>query len=162
MRQRPTAQPIEKLPMMLNSPITPIDQIVTRASYNTGFRVPTFNQLFFGVTESPYSGKDLVDPGKCPTGKVDTTKPGCESITPTTLTGGSSGALHGRPGSPQQHGIADRGTRQASDVDRHHVHRDSPRDAGRRAPGAQREYRSGGHADGQRNAFHGKLDKLWL
>ena len=36
----------------------------------------------------------------------------------------------------------------------------SLRRLGRRAPGAQREYRSGGHADGQRNAFHGKLDKL--
>ena len=63
-------------------------QFLVRGSYNTGFRVPTFNQLFFGVTESPYSGKDLVDPGKCPTGKVDTTKPGCESITPTILSGG--------------------------------------------------------------------------
>jgi iron complex outermembrane receptor protein len=67
---------------------TPMAQFLVRGSYNTGFRVPTFNQLFFGVTESPYSGKDLVDPGKCPTGKVDTTKPGCESITPTILSGG--------------------------------------------------------------------------
>ena len=69
---------------------TPVDQLLVRGSYGTGFRVPTFNQLFFGVTESPYSGKDLVDPGKCPTLKVSTTA-GCESITPTILTGGKLG-----------------------------------------------------------------------
>jgi len=69
---------------------TPVDQLLVRGSYGTGFRVPTFNQLFFGVTESPYSGKDLVDPAKCPTLKVSTT-PGCESITPTILTGGKLG-----------------------------------------------------------------------
>ena len=67
---------------------TPIDSLLFRASYNTGFRVPAFNQLFFGITESPYSAKDLVDPAKCATGKVDTTKPGCESITPNILSGG--------------------------------------------------------------------------
>ncbi len=69
---------------------TPMDQFLVRGSYNTGFRVPTFSQLFFGVTQSPYSGKDMVDPAKCATGKVDTTKPGCEAITPTILFGGKS------------------------------------------------------------------------
>jgi iron complex outermembrane receptor protein len=59
-----------------------------RGAYSTGFRVPTFNQLFFGITESPYSGKDLVDPAKCASGKVDAAKPGCESITPNVYTGG--------------------------------------------------------------------------
>lgn len=67
---------------------TPVDEFLVRGSYSTGFRVPTFSQLFFGVTQSPYSGKDMVDPAKCATGKVDTTKPGCESITPTILFGG--------------------------------------------------------------------------
>ena len=65
----------------------PVEQVALRASYGTGFRVPTFSQLFFGVTESPYSGKDLVDPAKCPSGVVDAT-PGCEQVTPTILTGG--------------------------------------------------------------------------
>ncbi len=65
----------------------PIEQVALRASYSTGFRVPTFSQLFFGTTESPYSGKDMVDPAKCPTGVVSTT-PGCEAVTPTILTGG--------------------------------------------------------------------------
>ena len=68
---------------------TPVEQFLVRGSYNTGFRVPTFNQLFNGVTESPYSGKDLVDPAKCATGKVDAT-PACQAITPNTLTGGKA------------------------------------------------------------------------
>ena len=67
---------------------TPMEQLLFRGSYNTGFRVPNFSQLFFGVTRSQYVGKDLVDPGKCPTLLVDLTKPGCESITPDTLFGG--------------------------------------------------------------------------
>ncbi len=33
-----------------------------RGSYNTSFRVPTFNQIFNGVTISPYAGSDIVDP----------------------------------------------------------------------------------------------------
>lgn len=66
----------------------PVEQLMFRGSYNTGFRAPSFNQLFNGVTESTYAGKDLADPGKCATLKVDSTKPGCESITPVILTGG--------------------------------------------------------------------------
>ncbi len=69
---------------------TPVEEFLVRGSYSTGFRVPTFNQLFFGMTTSPYSGKDLVDPAKCAGGKVDLTKVGCESITPDIITGGKS------------------------------------------------------------------------
>jgi len=65
----------------------PMQEVLFRGSYNTGFRVPTFSQMFFGITESPYSGKDLVDPFKCPGGVVSTA-PGCASITPTILSGG--------------------------------------------------------------------------
>jgi iron complex outermembrane receptor protein len=65
----------------------PLPQLALRSSYSTGFRVPTFNQLFFGITESTYSGKDLVDPTKCAAGIVSST-PGCESITPSIFTGG--------------------------------------------------------------------------
>ncbi len=68
---------------------TPVEQFLVRGSYNTGFRVPTFNQLFNGVTESPYSGKDLVDPAQCPGGKVDGTV-ACQAINPNTLTGGKA------------------------------------------------------------------------
>ena len=67
----------------------PVQQLLFRGSYGTGFRVPSFNQLFNGITESPYSGKDLADPAKCPSNVVSAT-PGCESITPTILTGGKS------------------------------------------------------------------------
>jgi iron complex outermembrane receptor protein len=66
----------------------PLASLMFRGSYNTGFRAPAFNQLFNGITESPYAGKDLADPAKCPGLKVDSTKPGCESITPNTYTGG--------------------------------------------------------------------------
>lgn len=66
----------------------PIPELLLRGSYNEGFRAPSFNQLYNGITESPYAGKDLVDPAKCPGGLVDATKPGCESITPTTINGG--------------------------------------------------------------------------
>ncbi|MCD2517891.1 TonB-dependent receptor [Massilia sp. G4R7] len=66
----------------------PIPQLLFRGSYNEGFRAPSFNQLFNGITESPYAGKDLVDPAKCPTGLVDATRPGCEAINPTYITGG--------------------------------------------------------------------------
>jgi iron complex outermembrane receptor protein len=68
---------------------TPIEQLLFRGSYSEGFRVPTFNQLFNGVTEEPYSGKDLVDPAKCPSLVVSST-PGCEAITPTYLIGGKA------------------------------------------------------------------------
>ncbi|MFZ6656782.1 TonB-dependent receptor domain-containing protein [Undibacterium sp. TJN19] len=69
---------------------TPSDALLFRGSYNTGFRAPSFNQLFNGITESQYVGKDLVDPATCPTLKVDSTKPGCGSITPNTLNGGKA------------------------------------------------------------------------
>jgi iron complex outermembrane recepter protein len=66
----------------------PVKEVLFRGSYSEGFRVPTFSQQFFGVTEESYSGKDLVDPAKCATGIVDSTKPGCEAITPNIFTGG--------------------------------------------------------------------------
>lgn len=65
----------------------PVEQILIRGSYNTGFRVPSFNQLFNGVTVSPTSGATIVDPAKCPALVVSAT-PGCESILPNTAFGG--------------------------------------------------------------------------
>ncbi|URW76109.1 TonB-dependent receptor [Sphingomonas donggukensis] len=67
----------------------PFEPIMFRGSYNTGFRVPAFNQIFNGVTESPYSGSDLVDPIRCPTGVANLTDPGCAFIRPSILTGGN-------------------------------------------------------------------------
>ena len=67
----------------------PFDSLMLRGSYSTGFRVPTFNQLFNGVTESPYTGAGVPDPATCPTRVVSAT-PGCAAITFTTLFGGRS------------------------------------------------------------------------
>lgn len=67
----------------------PVDWLLFRASYNTGFRVPSFNQIFNGVTQSPNPGSTLVDYTKCPGKVVDPTIPGCEPITPDTLSGGN-------------------------------------------------------------------------
>jgi iron complex outermembrane recepter protein len=65
----------------------PLPQLLFRGGYNTGFRVPTFNQLFNGLTDSPTGSATLVDFSRCPAGVVSAT-PGCESIRPNVLTGG--------------------------------------------------------------------------
>ncbi|HEY0862611.1 MAG TPA: TonB-dependent receptor [Lacunisphaera sp.] len=41
---------------------TPIDQVLIRGSYSTGFRVPTFKQVFDPSFASIYAGADLTDP----------------------------------------------------------------------------------------------------
>ena len=66
----------------------PIDSLLFRGAYSTGFKVPSFNQLFNGVSEVQYTGLDLADPASCPGGVADTTTPGCESIRPDELFGG--------------------------------------------------------------------------
>ena len=67
----------------------PADWLLFRGSYNTGFRVPAFNQIFNGTTVSPNPGNTLVDPTRCPTGAVNPAIPGCAAITPDTLSGGN-------------------------------------------------------------------------
>lgn len=67
----------------------PWEPLMFRGSFNTGFRVPTFNQIFNGITESPYSGRDLADPVRCPGGIPNTTNPACAAIQPDILTGGN-------------------------------------------------------------------------
>ncbi len=70
----------------------PVDWLMFRANYNTSFRVPSFNQIFNGLTVSPYSGSDLADPVKCP-GGVPTSAFGsglaCAQIRPDIVTGGN-------------------------------------------------------------------------
>ncbi|MDH5432874.1 MAG: TonB-dependent receptor [Gammaproteobacteria bacterium] len=66
----------------------PVDSLLLRGAYNTGFRVPSFNQLFDGVTTVPYTGLDMVDPATCPSGVVDANDPGCTNIEPNILYGG--------------------------------------------------------------------------
>jgi iron complex outermembrane receptor protein len=68
----------------------PIEQLLFRGAYSTGFRVPTFKQMFDPVQESTFVGADFTDPSKCPTRVVSST-PGCESVRNfTTLFGGKS------------------------------------------------------------------------
>lgn len=67
----------------------PVDWVMARASYGTGFRVPTFNQIFNGVTQSPNPGNSLTDPTTCPSGGVVNVTPGCTAITPDSLSGGN-------------------------------------------------------------------------
>ena len=58
----------------------PTSSFLVRGSYSTGFRVPTFNQLYNGAAESLFTGTTLVDPLTCPTGRPSTTIPGCAFI----------------------------------------------------------------------------------
>ncbi|WDS35589.1 TonB-dependent receptor [Pseudoxanthomonas sp.] len=66
----------------------PFDALAFRGAYSTGFKVPTFNQLYYGESESPYTGLDLADPATCPGGVANPNVAGCESIQPNLLTGG--------------------------------------------------------------------------
>ena len=71
----------------------PVDWLMFRGSFSKGFRVPSFNQIYNGTTESEYTGADLADPTTCtpdangvqPVGST----PGCAIIKPTILTGGN-------------------------------------------------------------------------
>ena len=59
----------------------PTDKFLVRSAYSTGFRVPTFKQMFDPVTESPLAATGLIDPG---TGQL------IQPNTVTTLFGGKS------------------------------------------------------------------------
>lgn len=70
---------------------TPTDWLMMRGSYSTGFRVPSFNQIFYGRTESETNtGANIADPTTCATPTApDPTVAGCELITPVVVTGGN-------------------------------------------------------------------------
>lgn len=57
----------------------PSEKFLVRSSYSTGFRVPTFKQMFDPVTESPLAATGLIDPG---TGQI------IQPNTVTTIFGG--------------------------------------------------------------------------
>lgn len=67
----------------------PIPEIALRGSYSTGFRVPSFNQIFNGTLESPLPGADLADPRDCPGGRPIPGNPLCVAINPNVLSGGN-------------------------------------------------------------------------
>lgn len=66
----------------------PVDAVMFRGSYNTGFRVPSFNQIFNSSSQALYSGRDIADPGRCPGGRPDATKPACAVVQPNIINGG--------------------------------------------------------------------------
>jgi iron complex outermembrane receptor protein len=66
----------------------PADFVMFRGSYNEGFRVPSFNQIFNASSQAPYSGRDIADPAKCAGGRPDATKPECAVVQPTIIQGG--------------------------------------------------------------------------
>jgi iron complex outermembrane recepter protein len=66
----------------------PFDWLLFRGAYSTGFKVPSFNQLFNGISEVQYTGQDLADPRTCPDGVARANVPGCETIRPVELFGG--------------------------------------------------------------------------
>ncbi len=59
----------------------PVDWLAFRGAYSTGFKVPSFAQLFRGVNESLYTARGLADPATCPGGIPNPAQPGCEEIT---------------------------------------------------------------------------------
>jgi iron complex outermembrane recepter protein len=67
----------------------PVESFLVRGAYSTGFRVPTFKQMFDPFTQSVYVGADFTDPATCPTRTVSAL-PGCASITPITVFGGKA------------------------------------------------------------------------
>jgi len=67
---------------------TPTEGLLFRAGYSTGFRAPSFNQLYNGVSAEPYTGLDLADPLHCEGGIVQPGNPQCEPINPTMVYGG--------------------------------------------------------------------------
>ena len=66
----------------------PFESLLFRGAYSTGFKVPNFNQLFTGITESQYTGQDLADPATCPSAVANPNVAGCEIVRPVILTGG--------------------------------------------------------------------------
>lgn len=68
----------------------PTEQLLFRGAYSTGFRVPTFKQMFDPITESTFVGADFTDPATCSSRVVSNT-PGCQSVRDfSTLFGGKS------------------------------------------------------------------------
>jgi iron complex outermembrane recepter protein len=66
----------------------PAPWLLFRGSYSTGFRVPTFNQVFNPRTAAQYTGRDIADPKTCPGGVPNSTAPGCIAIQPDIINGG--------------------------------------------------------------------------
>ena len=69
---------------------SPIDALLLRGSYNTGFRAPSFFQLYGVTTESPVPG-NIADPVLCPAGNVTGADLAVCAIRPNSRQGGNPG-----------------------------------------------------------------------
>ena len=67
---------------------TPVDAVLLRGSYNTGFRAPSFFQLYGATGESPVPG-NIADPVLCPNGNVAGADLSVCAIRPNTRQGGN-------------------------------------------------------------------------
>ncbi len=67
---------------------TPIDAVLLRASYNTGFRAPSFFQLYGATAESQIPG-NIADPVLCPAGNVAGADLSVCAIRPNAQQGGN-------------------------------------------------------------------------
>ncbi|MBS0482799.1 MAG: TonB-dependent receptor [Proteobacteria bacterium] len=68
---------------------TPTQGLMLRASYNTAFRVPSFNQLFNGRSSTVYTGTNLIDPATCPSLVPASTGPCARISGANQITGGN-------------------------------------------------------------------------
>ncbi|MBC7942128.1 MAG: TonB-dependent receptor [Chitinophagaceae bacterium] len=67
---------------------SPIEQLLLRGSYNTGFRAPSFFQLYGAIGESPVPG-NISDPVLCPNGNVAGSDLSVCAIRPNSRQGGN-------------------------------------------------------------------------
>ena len=67
---------------------TPVENLLLRGSYNTGFRAPSFFQLYGATGESPVPG-NIADPVLCPAGNVPGADLSVCAIRPNTRQGGN-------------------------------------------------------------------------
>ncbi len=67
---------------------TPVQQVLLRGSYNTGFRAPSFFQLYGAEGDSPVPG-NIADPVLCPNGNVTGADLSVCAIRPSARQGGN-------------------------------------------------------------------------
>jgi iron complex outermembrane recepter protein len=78
----------------------PVEWLMLRGSYNTGFRAPSFAQVSNPPTPSPYTGRDIAEPTRCPGGVPTTAIVGCAALTNLSVINGGNVDL--RPETSEQ------------------------------------------------------------
>jgi iron complex outermembrane recepter protein len=91
----------------------PFEPLLFRASYNTSFRVPSFNQIYNGRTSTPYTGSALVDPAACPS-LVATTTGACARVSPADQISGGNPNLQPETAKQASAGVVIQPTRDVS------------------------------------------------